>query len=191
VNVENDKAKADSLIFWADNHSLIPYIPSQPTSTRSDRIIDYIFSFSFSISIQTHEGGTSSDHKPVLSIVPIKSKEIFFARNIHWNVFTTFCEYVYSFWERRWFLNDLNNVYDDYISFISLLTSRCTVLFPLNKYRIALPKNLRAYVAYRRALFFQQKRTGEIELKNIVKFRRKFAKNELKRFLSNQLASSL
>jgi hypothetical protein len=191
IDIEKDNAKADSLMLWADNHFLTPYVPSLPTSNRSDRIIDFAFSSGFSISIQTHEGGTSSDHKPILSIVPINSKEITFARNIHWNVFTMFCEYVYAFWEKRWFLNDLDNVYDDYISFISLLTSRCTVLFPLNKYRITVPKYLRAYMSHTRALSFRQKRTGEIELKNVVKCRRKIAKYDLKRFLSNQLALSL
>jgi len=191
VDLEKDKAKADSLLNWADFHFLTPYIPSQPTSMRSDRIIDFVFSSGFSISIQTHEGGTSSDHKPVLSIVPIKSKEISFAKNIHWNVFTTFCDYGYSFWEKRWFLNDLNNVYDDYVTFISLLTSRCTVFFPINKYRIAIPKELRAYMSCTRALSFRHKRTGDIVLRNVVTFRRKFAKKELKRFLSDQLASTL
>jgi len=194
VDLEKDKAKADSLMWWADTHFVSPYIPPHPTSKRSDRIIDFAFSSGFSISIQTYEGGTSSDHKPILSIIPTKSKEISFARNIHWKVFTTFCEYVYTFWERKWFLNDLNNVnnvYDDSITFIYLLISRCTVLFPINKYRKALPKNLRAYMSYTRALSFKQKRTGEIDLKIIVKCRRKFAKKELKRFLSDQLASSL
>jgi hypothetical protein len=191
VDLEKDQAKADLLLSWADSLFLSPYIPSQPTSMRSERIIDFVFSSGFSVCIQTYEGGTSSDHKPLLSIIPIKSKEILFARNIHWKVFTMFCEHVYPFWEDRWCLKDLNNVYNDYISFISLLTSRCIILFPLNKYRIALPKEIRAFMSHTRALSFRHKRTGEIELKNIVKMRRKFAKNELKHFLADQLDSSL
>jgi hypothetical protein len=191
VDLEKDKTKADFLMMWADSQFLTPFIPCQPTSMRSERIIDYVFTSGFSISIQTYKGGTASDHKPILSIVPVKSKEISFARNIHWNVFSTFCDYVFPFWEKRWHLSDLNNIYNDYISFISFLTSRCTVLFLLDKYRIALPQELRAYMSHTRALSFRQKRTGNIELKSIVIARRKCAKKELKRFLSDQLASSL
>ena len=185
VDLEKDQAKSELLMLWADSQFLTPYTPSQPTSLRSNRIIDFLFPSDFSVNIQTYKGGTSSDHKPVLSIVPIKSKEISFARNVHWKVFTMFCEYVYPFWEKNWYLNDLDGVYNDYITFISLLTSRCTVLFHLNKYRIALPQKLRIYMSYTRALSFRQKRTDDIVLQNIVKSRRKFAKNQLKLFLSD------
>ena len=191
VDLDKDKSKAELLMMWVDSQFLTPYIPSQPTSMRSDRIIDYVLSSGFSVCIQTYEGGTTSDHKLVLSIVPIKTKETSLARNIHWNVYSMFCEYVYSFWEKRWDLNDLNNLYNDYVTFSSLLISRCTILFPLNKYRIALPKELRAFMSCTRSLSFRQKRTGEIGLINIVKCRRNFAKKALKQFLSDQLASFL
>ena len=191
VDLDKDKSKAELLMMWVDSQFLTPYIPSQPTSMRSDRIIDYVLSSGFSLCIQTYEGGTTNDHKPVLSIVPIKTKETSLARNIHWNVYSMFCEYVYSFWEKRWDLNDLNNLYNDYVTFSSLLISRCTILFPLNKYRVALPKELRAFMSCTRSLSFRQKRTGEIGLINIVKCRRNFAKKALKQFLSDQLASFL
>ena len=99
--------------------------------------------------------------------------------------------YVYSFWEKRWYLNDFNNVYNDYITFTALLISRCAVLFSLNKFRIALSKELRAFMSSTRAPSIRQKRTGDIELKSIVKCRRNFSKKALKQFLSNQLTSSL
>jgi len=46
-------------------------------------------------------------------------------------------------------------------------------------------------MSYTRALSFRQKRTGNLALKNMVIFRRKIAKKELKVFLSHQLATSL
>ncbi len=157
---------------------------------RSDKIVDFVFSSGFSVSIQTYAGDTSNDHKPVLSIVPIKSKEISFARNIHWNVFTMFREYVYPYWKKIWFLNCLNNVYNDCITFISLFISRCTVPVPLNKYRIILLKALR--VCLRHVLFPSDKKNRHNSIKkNIVKSRRKYAKTELKRFLCDQFVPCL
>jgi hypothetical protein len=191
VDMTNDTVKADALLRWADTTNLTPYAPKLPTSLRSDRIIDYVLTSGFSICIQTYEGGTTSDHKPILSIVPTQSNGSALARNIHWKVLSSFCEYVFPFWERRWQSNDLNVVYNDYTTFLSLLTIRCTVLFPLNQYRISIPPELRASMSLTRALSFRQKRTGDILLKALVKTRRKEAKYELKRFLEQQLAKSL
>ena len=191
VDLEKDKEKAETLIHWADSHLLSPYTQAQSTSLRSDRIIDYILSAGIPVSIQTYEGDTTSDHKPVLSVLSLNSKEIAFARNTRWKVFSAFCEYIYHFWEKNWNLNDLNNVYNDYISFVSLLIARCTIFFPLDKYRIAIPQELRMYMSYTRALSFSQKRTGDLRLKNIVITRRNTAKFFLKQFLSHHLSSLL
>jgi hypothetical protein len=76
----------------------------------------------------------------------------------------------------------------DYTSFLSLLISRCTVLFPIDKYRIAIPDELRSYMSCTRAFSFRQKRTGDLELKNIVKIRRKVARKELKLFSLNYVS---
>ena len=191
VDLEKDKDKAEVLTLWADSHLLAPYTPTQSTSLRSDRIIDYVLSAGIPVSIQTYEGGTTSDHKPVLSVLSVNSKETTFARNTRWKVFSVSCEYVYSFWEKHWYLNDLNNVYNDYISFTSLLIARCTIFFPLNKYRIAIPQELKMFMSYTRALSFRQKRTGDIMLKNMVITRRNTTKLFLKQFLSHRLSSLL
>ncbi|CAF1305368.1 unnamed protein product [Adineta ricciae] len=191
VDFEQDKAKADLFTDWLDKLSLTPYFTALHTSKRSKRKIDYALTSGFSIALQTYEGNSSSDHKPILAVLPTSKKETIFARNVHWNVFTLFCEYVFPQWEKIWHLNEMNKVYEDYTSFLALLTARCTVMFPLDKYRIALPKNLRAYMSHTRALSFKQKRSGDTHLRNTIYHRRKAAKFELKRFLSNHLAESL
>jgi len=93
--------------------------------------------------------------------------------------------------ESRWNLTHLNDVYNDYTSFLSLLISRCTVLFPIDKYKIAIPDELRSYMSCTRALSFtRKKRTGDLELKNIVKIRRKVARKELTLFSLNYVSLS-
>ena len=191
VDFDKDKTKAELLLNWADELSLSPFLPEKSTSLRSERIIDFVLSSGCSVCTQTYEGGTSSDHKPIMSIVPIKSNEILFARNIHWKVFTTFCDYVHNFWDKNWCVVDVNNTYNDYVSFLSLLEARCTQLFPLDKYRIALPGELRAFMALTRALSFRFKRVHDPHLLDIVKARRKLAKSELKNFLAGQLDRAL
>ncbi|UJR07404.1 hypothetical protein I4U23_011690 [Adineta vaga] len=93
VDIEQDKAKAETFITWLDSLFLTPYLPAKPTSKRSKRIIDFALSTGFSIAIQTHESGTSSDHKPILAVVPTMAKETSFAKNTRWNVFSMVAEY--------------------------------------------------------------------------------------------------
>ena len=134
VDFEEDKAKTEILLSWADSHGLPPYTPSMATSKRSNRIIDYVFTSGFSVPIQTYEDSTASDHRPIISTIPVKAKETSYARNIHWKVFVLFSDYVFPFWERHWSLERIDNTYQQYTTFLSLLSARCTVLFPLNKY---------------------------------------------------------
>lgn len=191
MDLAEDSAKENSLLSWADSVQLAPYVPAAPTSLRSSRTIDFALASGLPVSIQTYEGGTTSDHKPIISSVPWETSETKYARNVHWKVFSLFCEFVYSYWENRWHMNCLNEVYDDYVSFMSLLTDRCTSLFPLNKYQIALPRELRAFMSHTRALSFKQKRNKDTDLKNTVRLRRRYAKNELKLFLLNRFTSSV
>ncbi|CAF1624420.1 unnamed protein product [Rotaria magnacalcarata] len=188
VDLDQDKAKANALLEWSDSHSVSPYLPDGPTSMRSNRVIDYVLTSGFPVSIQTYENNTTSDHKPVMVHIPFKSNEISMARNVHWKVFHRFSEYIFSFWETKWNLNHLNDVYNDYTSFLALLIARCTVLFPIDKYRIAIPSELRSYMSLTRALSFKQKMRGDIWLKNIVNLRRKTARKELKVFLLNYVS---
>ena len=110
VDINQDKRKAEVLLEWSDSLLLTPYIPNLPTSLRSDRIIDYVFTSGFEISIQTYEKNTTSDHKPVIVSIPINCKDAPLAHNVHGKVFHSFCEYVYPFWEKRWDLSHLNDV---------------------------------------------------------------------------------
>jgi hypothetical protein len=43
---------------------------------RDDRVIDFALSSEIPVQIQVHVGGTSSDHKPILSTIPVKSKVV-------------------------------------------------------------------------------------------------------------------
>lgn len=191
TDIKADGTKAEALLEWADAHLLAPFLPDSPTSLRSDRTIDFAFSNYFTPDIHTYKGNTTSDHKPILSIVPTKHKENALGRNIHWKVFTLFTEYVYSYWEDRWNLLFLDGVYNDYISFLSLLISRCTITFPLKKYRIAIPGELRSFLSYTRAMSFKQLRSHDENLKHEVSKLKKVAKAQIKHYISSKLNLNL
>ena len=187
VDLEKDNEKAESLTSWAESMFLSPYIPAQPTSLRSTRTIDYAFSSGRAMSIQTYEGNTTSDHKPVMSFVSTSLPTNRKARNVHWKVFTFFCEYVFPYWNRQWDLSRLDSLYEDYTTFLSLLIRRCTISFAPNKYRIPIPPSLRTYMSHTRALSFKQKRTGDLNLKHVVTSRRNEARKALKAFSVEQI----
>ncbi|CAF4592906.1 unnamed protein product [Rotaria socialis] len=75
IDIKNDGTKAEALLTWADTFLLAPFIPEESTSLRSDRTIDFVFSNNHRVDIQTYKGNTTSDHKPTISIVPLKVKE--------------------------------------------------------------------------------------------------------------------
>ncbi|CAF2087663.1 unnamed protein product [Rotaria magnacalcarata] len=191
VDLEHDDKKAESLLEWADSLNLSPFLPDCPTSLRSDRTIDYAFSNIAKIDIQKFDTNTTSDHYPILSILPMKCKQQVKGKSIHWKVFNLFTEYTFSYWEKSWCNQHLNSAYDEYIKFLHLLTARRTVSFPLNKYRIAIPPYLRCFMSYVRALSFRQCRTKNSELKKQVYYLRKQVKYELKLFISSKLSYTL
>ncbi|CAF1480874.1 unnamed protein product, partial [Adineta steineri] len=191
VDLEQDGVIADNFLDWADSLFLSPFVPDDPTSLRSDRKIDYAFSNINGIDIQTHKMKTTSDHSPVISVLPMKCKKQVNGKSIHWKVYSLFTEYTFQFWEKCWCFENVDVSYNDYIQFLSLLTARCTVIFPLSKYRIAIPPYIRCSMSYVRALSFRQKRTKSLDLKREVCYLRKIIKNELKFFLSSQLSYAL
>jgi hypothetical protein len=191
VDLEQDGIKAEGLLDWADSLSLSPFVPDCPTSLRSDRSIDYAFSNIPSIVIQKFNTNTTSDHFPILSILPMNYTRHLKAKSIHWKVFNLFTEYTCSYWEKMWSSQNFNASYNDYIKFLHLLIARCTVFFPLNKYRIAIPPNLRCFMSYVRALSFRLIRTNNSELKKHVYYLKKQVKAELKMFVSSHLSSAL
>jgi hypothetical protein len=85
VDLEKDERKSEALLKWADSCSLAPFQPDVSTSLRSNRIIDYAFSSGIPIQLQTYEGGTTSDYKPIIAVISTKSSalnhvEIFIGR---------------------------------------------------------------------------------------------------------------
>ncbi|CAM4775276.1 unnamed protein product [Rotaria magnacalcarata] len=157
VDINNDTQSSEVLLEWADACSLAPCIPDAATSLRSNRIIDYALSNGVPLSIQTYEGGTSSDHKPILSTLSCGRNEQARGKNTHWNVISLFLTYVF----------------------------KCTVDFPLNNYRIALPNTIRAKISRSRAISFRAKRTGDIEMRRSDQLRQGIAT----RFLPGQTSA--
>ncbi|CAF3913491.1 unnamed protein product [Rotaria sp. Silwood2] len=166
VDIMQDGQKAESLLEWTDNHFLAPVIPSSATSLRSNRVIDYALICGLNIDIQTYNGNTTSDHRPVISTIPFKVAR---QKLENWNI------------------SSLDSTYNDYIRFLFLLSTRCTTFFSLDKYRSALPVELRSFLSYIRALSFRQIRTKCSIVKKEVLFLKKIAKNELNRFFSSKL----
>ncbi|CAM2714927.1 unnamed protein product [Rotaria socialis] len=191
IDIKNDGTKAEALLTWADTFLLAPFIPEESTSLRSDRTIDFVFSNNHRVDIQTYKGNTTSDHKPTISILPLKVKENSNGYNTHWKVFTLFTEYVFDYWEKCWNLHDLDNVYNDYVTFLSLLISRCTISFPLKRYRISIPKEIRTFLSYVRAKSFQQLRSQNTELKHEVRNLQKQSKLLLRSYITSQFNVNL
>lgn len=187
VDIMMDGKKAEILLQWTDEQFLAQALPKSPTSLRSDRVIDYALVRGLSLDIQAYNGNTTSDHLPILSVIPLKVLKQKLGKNTHWKVFSLFSEYTFSFWEENWNLSSIDITYNDYIRFLYLLSARCTTYFQLEKYRSALPVELRSFLSYIRALSFRQLRTKCNVLKKEIYFLKNIAKKELNLFFSSQL----
>ncbi|CAF2079692.1 unnamed protein product [Rotaria magnacalcarata] len=187
VDIMKDGKKADILLKWAGDYFLAQALPNSPMSLRSDRVIDYAFVRGINLDIQVYNGNTTSDHLPILSVIPFKVLQQKLGKNTHWKVFSLFSEYTFSFWEENWNLSSIDSIYNDYIRFLYLLSARCSTSFYLDKYRSALPTELRSFLSYIRALSFRQIRTKCSILKKEVCFLKQIAKKELNLFFSSKL----
>ncbi|CAF4958601.1 unnamed protein product [Rotaria magnacalcarata] len=85
----------------------------------------------------------------------------------------------------------MNETYNNFTRFLSLLTARCTRTFPLKLARPAIPPELRSKLSYSRALSFKAKRTGDMKLKIESAKVRNDVRRELRLFQQNQLAKQL
>ena len=83
VDLEQDGNKAKSLLDWADSLCLSPFVPNCPTSLRSDRIIDFALTNFSKIDIQKFNTNNTSDHFPILSIIPTQCKKPVNGKSIH------------------------------------------------------------------------------------------------------------
>jgi endonuclease/exonuclease/phosphatase (EEP) superfamily protein YafD len=88
VDLEKDGDKADSLLEWMDSRALGPYVPDKNTSLRSDRTIDYALAAGIDVTIQTHEGETTSDHKPLFCTLACDGKQSKEGCRTLWAVFS-------------------------------------------------------------------------------------------------------
>ena len=71
------------------------------------------------------------------------------------------------------------------------MSARCTIFFDFNKYRLALPAELRSFLSYIRALSFRQLRAKCSVLKKEVCYLKKIAKKALNLFYASQLDNLL
>ena len=145
IDLMRDGKKAELFHEWADNNCLSFNTPDASTSLRSDREIDYALACGVNLDIQVYSGNTTSDHCPIVSIISNRSRNKSLVKNTHWKVFSLFSEFTFSFWESRWDIEDLDTTYNDYSRFLFLLSARCTSFFPIEKYRPAIPSNLRSF----------------------------------------------
>ncbi|CAM4758996.1 unnamed protein product, partial [Rotaria magnacalcarata] len=113
------------------------------------------------------------------------------ASRTSWPVFSLFLSYVFPFWEKQWYAFNMNETYNNFTRFLSLLTARCTRAFPLKLARPAIPPELRSKLSYSRALSFKAKRTGDMKLKIESAKVRNDVRRELRLFQQNQLAKQL
>ena len=191
VDLLQDGKKAEILLQWADEHFLAQALTNSSTSLRSDRVIDYAFLRGLNLDIQVYNGNTTSDHLPIISVISPNILQHKLGKNTHWKVFSLFSKYTFSFWEEKWDLSSMDITYNDYIRFVFLLSARCTTFFNFDKYRVALPVELRSFLSYIRALSFRQRKKKCSILKKEVCFLKRIAKNELDLFFSSQLNNLL
>ena len=69
VDLEKDKVKSETLLTWAESESLALCLPEGPTSLRSNRTIDYALVAGVRVTLQAHQGDTTSDHKPLIGVI--------------------------------------------------------------------------------------------------------------------------
>ncbi|CAF1271166.1 unnamed protein product [Rotaria magnacalcarata] len=192
IDIERDGDKADKLLEWMDSGSLRPVIPDSNTSLRSNRIIDYALSTNIDLSMQTYEGITSSDHKPLLGVFTVEDDLNREGTRTIWSVFSLVLAYTYDYWEQKeWNTQSAEFTYENFISFLTLLSNRCQQRFPLNRARPSVPQELRKLLAQSRSLSYKAQRKGDIELRNEARRLRNFTRFELKRYQQEQLTAQL
>ena len=130
IDLERDGEKAVHLLEWMDACSLGPVIPDANTSLRSERIIDYAVAAGVDLTIQTYEGYTSSDHKPLFAVLSCDTMKNVKGSRTSWSVFSLMLSYRADFWEEKWRYGIVDITYERFMSFLSLLVARCKYYFP-------------------------------------------------------------
>ncbi|CAF4533670.1 unnamed protein product [Rotaria socialis] len=166
IDIERDGDKADQLLEWVDSCSLMTIIPGANTSLRSDRTIDYAVTNGMDLTIQTYEGDTSSDHKPLLGVFTDDRAPTTVGSRTIWSAFSLVLSYTSEFWEKKeWNTQLSETTYEHFISFLALLSYRCQQFFEIKRARPSVPQELMALLAQSRSLSFKAKRKDDIELR--------------------------
>lgn len=101
VDLVKDGERANKLLERMDGHSLAPLVPDENTSLRADRTIDYAMAVGVEVSIQTYEGSTSSDHKPILGVLTMDEVSMSEGSRTVWPVFSLVLSYMSRIWEQH------------------------------------------------------------------------------------------
>ena len=191
IDIETDGEKADQLLEWIDSCSLGPIIPDSNTSLRSERTIDYVLVAGVDLAIQTYEGFTSSDHKPLFGVLTCDTLGRCEGSRTTWSVYTLMLSYTSVYWENEWNKDQPDVTYERFLQFLALLSAKCTKYFPRKLARPSIPPYLVKLLAQSRSLSFKAKRKGDIRLREEARQLRNVARFELKRFQQYQLAEQL
>ena len=141
--------------------------------------------------MQVCSTNTTSDHSPVLGVINVERKENSWGSKTHWNVFNSFLSMTEEFWTAQSEHTDLVVYYAELIAHLESLKARCTVVFPLNRYRPAIPRELREKLSKTRALSFRHMRTGDCALKQTINAQRKENRQELYQIRATHLAEAI
>ena len=191
IDLERDGEKANHLFEWMDACSLGPMVPDNNNSFRSERIIDYAAAAGVDLTIQTYEGYTSSDHKPLFAVLfcdTIKNVE---GSRTSWSAFSLMLSYTTDFWEEKRRNIIVASTYERFISFLSLRVAQCKHYFPRKFTRPSIPPELVKLLAQSRSLTFKVKRKGDVWLRQVARRLSNLARFELKRFQRKQLDKQL
>ena len=191
VDLEEDRAKSDQLMTWADDTGVWPVVPDGPTSLRSNRTIDYALVAGLHVTLQTHQGDTTSDHRPIIGVIWCDAKELSSAKRTNWIAFEALMSYLFPFWERQWAMASYNETYNAFVDFLVRLAARCTTCIPPNMARPGLPYWLRSMLARSRSLHLKARRTGDVALRIEAATMRKTARAQLKALRTEQLNKML
>ena len=191
VDLEKDGDKADQMLEWMDTCSVGAILPSTCTSLRADRTIDYALTTGLDMSIQSYEGLTTSDHKPLLGTIAIDEVRKAEGFRTVWSVFTSVLAFLSGYWEKRWRNGPYDEVYGNFIALLATLESRCREYFPIKHTRPSVPREITNLLAQSRALSFKAKRKGDMMLRLEARQLRNRARYELKRFQEDQLTKLL
>jgi len=163
-NCEYSNVSGNKLKEWLLENGFETLHPSQPTSKRSNSVIDFgIGRSKANWGIERLAEGTS-DHYPVLFSSPFPAAENGVFRKTNWKIFTFFLQVVHCYWNALVYKTDYNLFFDEFSYFLAALSDRCSSFEHVKNFRPPWPPHLVNLV------------------RTVNQFKRKFRKN---RFLQD------